>query len=353
MGGGFAPPKPQSVQNSSTRMRSETPPLIQQPEVLTALLSAGLPLNVLARLTLVSKVLHVETQPVLETSWLEALMSIKGFGEDPVGRHANVPGFPISVFTTVNNLPKSQGMISLLLPERLHHRIDDVIRALGCGNIVQTKHGDQACTRKEAAKTLARIVAQQQKRPELMLNIVVEGKQWDNLLQNGMRPELMFKKNSNARTPMWDALGVPCHRCEDPNKPTNSEMLQATSDGSHVRLVRIVHGATPKAVAEESICPHWSLCIRTDKHTKKTCVLMRNAMDGGNVIGYLGISCIGHMSSTRTLGLNQAFLNEANARAIRRLLLGIYPKDDLTFYMPSVRHTPPVRFIHMPLARSC
>ena len=145
----------------------------------------------------------------------------------------------------------------------------------GCRNLVQKKNGSQESVREEVAKTLGFIIAEQKKPPGSILNLVVEGKLWDNLLQNGMRSELMLSKDSNAITPMWDALGVECHRLEDLKKQTKSEMLKATSDGSHIRLVRIVEGATSKAVAEGSTCKHSRLCIRTDPHTKMARAMTR------------------------------------------------------------------------------
>jgi hypothetical protein len=63
---------------------------------------------------------------------VEALSSIVGYGEDPVGTHRPSGGFPISAFTTLNNLPNSQAILSLLLPpSKLHHCDDHLAPGLG------------------------------------------------------------------------------------------------------------------------------------------------------------------------------------------------------------------------------
>jgi len=62
---------------------------------------------------------------------------MRGFGEDPVGRHSGSAGFAISAFTTVNNLPNSRGILALLLPPSKLHQCDDIIRRWGVHILVQ------------------------------------------------------------------------------------------------------------------------------------------------------------------------------------------------------------------------
>ena len=50
-----------------------------------------MPLQALVRLVPLSKDCRVALQTIAEDRWVEALGSIRGFGEDPVGRHACVP----------------------------------------------------------------------------------------------------------------------------------------------------------------------------------------------------------------------------------------------------------------------
>jgi hypothetical protein len=76
----------------------------------------------------------VALQAVAKDRWVEASARV-GYGEDPVGTHASSDGFPVSAFTTVNNLPNARGILALLLPpSKLRHR-DDIIRRWGVHNL--------------------------------------------------------------------------------------------------------------------------------------------------------------------------------------------------------------------------
>lgn len=298
------------------------------------LVSGHCDLLTLSRLTLVSRGFHEGFQVVLEDRWLEALMEIDGSCTDPVGKHACVPGFPICGFTTTNNLPKSCAIVSHLLPSRLHHRIDDVVRAWGVNNILKTKLQESSVelVRMESAVEIERVITKQQLHPKKRLNMLVEGCVWDQLLQNGGRPELML---SGMATPSyWDALGVH-HAVQGDTKRVmvRSAMLDETSDGSHVRFATIVSGAMPKPAVANPVCKHNPLCIRASSHHQRTCVPARDAMDGGANVGEIGFACIVHMSASKTLGLSKAHLNKSSALVIRRLLLGITMLDQISFYI--------------------
>ena len=106
-----------------------------------------------------------------------------GSGEDPVGKHASTPGFPLSVFTTTNNIPNSRGIVELLLPERLHHRIDDVIKAWGVHNLVKSKSRSKPTVRAESMDTINGLISKLEAQPGKQKNMFVQGKLWCQLLR--------------------------------------------------------------------------------------------------------------------------------------------------------------------------
>ena len=199
-------------------------------------------------------------------------------------------------------------------------------------NLLETKAPSTNVFHSEAEQTLRRIIALQQKQPGIQLNLLVEGCYWDQLLQNGMRTQLFVAQVADAE--MWDTLGVQHAPDDDGHKvQVRSWMLQSTSDGSHVRRVMLMERMVEVQPHDEPLCCHGNLCVREDRHFKKTCIPPRDVKEGRKVVGCLGFAFIGHMSAAKTLGLSDVYLNSSTALAIRRLLLGIMMQDELVLYI--------------------
>ena len=325
----------------SSRTRLEMFPLDQREDVVR-LLTSRFSIDIVAKLPLLSKSFHATAQSVLETEWLKALYALIKAGTDPVGKHAPSPGFPLSVFTTVNNLPKSRGVFELLLPPKLYGHIDDIIRGLGRRNLLKTKYAGQYTIELEAQESLEALITLQQEQPDIQMNLLVEGCFWDQLLQNGMRPSLLVAATSNA--PHFDALGVLYGLTRRPDdedyatKVVRPAMLQETSSGAHVRRVLLMQRQADiqpyVQPGEQPTCCLGNLCIRSnERHRKVRCVPPRDVKEDGTVVGCLGVACVGHMSAAKTLGLSDAYLNESTALAVRRLLLGVMMQEELVVYI--------------------
>lgn len=157
-----------------------------------------LDLQTLIDLTYVSKASRTAFQSIFEDRWVEALKKIMGYGEDPVGRHACVEGFPICAFTTVNNLPNARGVVELLLPPNKLQQRDDIIRSWGVHNLVQDAYDEisTANLRKQAEKTLDELITQATGRTSSRLNVLVQGHCSIQLLENGLRPKYLSKTQS-------------------------------------------------------------------------------------------------------------------------------------------------------------
>ena len=200
-----------------------------------------MPLQALVSLVLVSKACRMALQGILEDRWVEALSSIVGYGEDPVGTHQRSKDFPLSAFTTVNNLPNSQAILSLLLPpSKLHHR-DAIIKAWGVHNLLRGHWPALAQNdiRHQAKETLDKLLKQVSGRSN-RLNVLVQGSAVIQLLENGLRPQYLFKL---AEASMWDSLGVTFNRNLEARQ-IKSNLPESSRFGGFVVQARVINEAT-------------------------------------------------------------------------------------------------------------
>jgi hypothetical protein len=289
-----------------------------------------MPLQALVSLVLVSKACHMALQGILEDRWVEALSSIVGYGEDPVGTHQRSKDFPLSAFTTVNNLPNSQAILSLLLPpSKLHHR-DAIIKAWGVHNLLRG-HAPALRTediRHQAKETLDELLKQASGRSN-RLNVLVQGSAVIQLLENGLRPQYLFKL---AEASMWDSLGVTFNRNLEARN-TRSNLPESSRFGGFVVQARVIAGATrnPNGVPGRP-CKHSRYCVRREAHTTKTCIHSRQKMEGGTTVGFIGFAAIGHLSGQKDYAIH-LHLSAPSALAIRRLLLGSFQMEEIKVYI--------------------
>ncbi len=290
-----------------------------------------MPLQALVSLVLVSKACRMALQGILEDRWVEALSSIVGYGEDPVGTHARVDEFPVSAFTTVNNLPNSQAILSLLLPpSKLHHR-DAIIKAWGVHNLLRG-HWPSLATediRHQAKETLDTLLKQASGRSN-RLNVLVQGSAFIQLLENGLRPQYLSK---GAKASMWDSLGVTFNRNLDPAKQHQSNLPESSRFGGFVVQARVIAGATrnPNGVPGRP-CQHSRHCVRHEAHKPITCIHSRQKMEGGTTVGFIGFAAIGHLSGQKDYAIH-SHLSPPSALAIKRLLLGSFQMDEINVYI--------------------
>ncbi len=269
-------------------------------------------------------------QTVAEDRWVEALYSIVGYGEDPVGTHQPVDGFPVSAFTTLNNLPNSQAILSLLLPpSKLHHR-DAIIKAWGVHNLLRGHWPSLPLEdiRHQAKETLNKLLKQASGSPN-QLNVLVQGRAVIQLLENGLRPKYLFKM---ADAGVWDSLGVTFNRRSE-KSVTNSNLPDSSRFGGFVVRARVIAGATldPNGVPGRP-CRHTRYCVRRDAHTTKTCIGARDLMIGGTTVGFIGFAAIGHLSGQKDYAIH-LHLSAPSALAIRRLLLGSFQMEEIKVYI--------------------
>ena len=287
-------------------------------------------LQMLKSFTYLSKACHAAFQSFLEERWAEALKQIIGYGEDPVGIHQRVNGFPISAFTTINNLPNARGVVKLLLPKNRHNLVDDIIRSWGVHNLVQEAYQPIPTKnlRTQAQDTLDKLVTQATGASS-RLNVLVQGHTFLQLLQNGLRPMYLTKVGAAA---FWDALGVTYNK--DLTAPLMSSNLPDSSRlGGFVVQARIIAGAKRNPNAElPHCCPHSRWCVRLDSHSKKVCVEGRDVMMGGTTVGFIGFAAIGHLSGQKDYAIHQ-HLCPSTALAIKRLLLGEFQIEEIKVYI--------------------
>ena len=269
-------------------------------------------------------------QGILEDRWVEALSSIVGYGEDPVGTHQRSKDFPLSAFTTVNNLPNSQAILSLLLPPSKFHHRDAIIKAWGVHNLLQG-HWPSLATediRHEAKETLDKLLKQASGRSNRM-NVLVQGSAVIQLLENGLRPQYLFKV---AGASMWDSLGVTFNRNLEARQ-IGSNLPESSRFGGFVVQARVIAGATrnPNGVPGRP-CKHSRYCVRREAHTTKTCIHSRQKMEGGTTVGFIGFAAIGHLSGQKDYAIH-SHLCPTSALAIRRLLLGSFQMDEINVYI--------------------
>jgi hypothetical protein len=288
------------------------------------------PLHALVRLAQCSKDYRVALQTVAEDRWVEALYSIVGYGEDPVGTHQPVDGFPVSAFTTLNNLPNSQAILSLLLPPSKLHHCDDIIRRWGVHNLLRGHWPALAQNdiRHQAKETLDELLKQAKESPN-QLNVLVQGRAVIQLLENGLRPKYLFKM---ADAGVWDSLGVTFNRRSEKSQ-TNSNLPDSSRFGGFVVRARVIAGATldPNGVPGRP-CRHTRYCVRRDAHMKKTCIGARDLMIGGTTVGFIGFAAIGHLSGQKDYAIH-LHLSAPSALAIRRLLLGSFQMEEIKVYI--------------------
>jgi len=289
-----------------------------------------MPLQALVSLVLVSKACRMALQGILEDRWVEALSSIVGYGEDPVGTHQRSKDFPLSAFTTVNNLPNSQAILSLLLPpSKLHHR-DAIIKAWGVHNLLRG-HWPSLATediRHQAKETLDKLLKQASGRSN-RLNVLVQGAAVIQLLENGLRPQYLFKV---AEASMWDSLGVTFNRNLEARQ-IKSNLPESSRFGGFVVQARVINEATrnPNGVPGRP-CQHSRYCVRREAHTTKTCIHSRQKMEGGTTVGFIGFAAIGHLSGQKDYAIH-SHLSPPSALAIRRLLLGSFQMEEIDVYI--------------------
>jgi len=291
-----------------------------------------MPLQALVSLVLVSKACHMALQGILEDRWVEALSSIVGYGEDPVGTHQPSKDFPLSAFTTVNNLPNSQAILALLLPpSKLHHR-DAIIKAWGVHNLLRGHWPDLGTEdiRHQVKETLDELLKQASGRSSSNpLNLLVQGHAVIQLLENGLRPQYLFKV---AQASMWDSLGVTFNGNLAATQ-IKSNMPESSRFGGFVVRARVIAGATldPNGVPGRP-CRHTRYCVRRDAHTTKTCIGARDLMIGGTTVGFIGFAAIGHLSGQKDYAIH-LHLSAPSALAIRRLLLGSFQMEEIDVYI--------------------
>ena len=289
------------------------------------------PLHALVRLAQASKAYRVALQTVAEDRWVEALSSIVGYGEDPVGTHACSNGFPISAFTTVNNLPNSRGILSLLLPHNKLHLCDAIIRRWGVHNLLQDSVSGTPLQnlRSQAKKTLDGLF-NDAKGSSNRLNILVQGSSFIQLLENGLRPQYFF---NTASRDAWDVLGVTYNK-DLPAPIVRANMPDSTRLGGFVVQARLIAGATmDRNGVPGRPCAHSRFCARTDNHFSKTCIQGRGLMSGGTTVGFIGFAAIGHLSGQKDYALHHGHLSSTSALAIRRLLLGSFQMEEIRVYI--------------------
>ena len=287
-------------------------------------------LQMLKSFTYLSKACRAAFQSFLEERWAEALKQIIGYGEDPVGIHQRVNGFPISAFTTRNNLPNARGVVKLLLPKNRLNLVDDIIRSWGVHNLVQEAYQSIPTKklRTQAQDTLDELVTQATGASS-RLNVLVQGSTFLQLLQNGLRPMYLTK---NGTADLWDALGVTYNKdltstVLRPNMPDSSRI------GGFVVQARIITGAKRNPNAElPHCCPHSRWCVRLDSHFQKVCVEGRDVMMGGTTVGFIGFAAIGHLSGQKDYAIHQ-HLCPTTALAIKRLLLGEFQIEEIKVYI--------------------
>jgi hypothetical protein len=289
-----------------------------------------MPLQALVSLVLVSKACRKALQGILEDRWVEALSSIVGYGEDPVGTHQPSKDFPLSAFTTVNNLPNSQAILSLLLPpSKLHHR-DAIIKAWGVHNLLRG-HWPSLATediRHQAKETLDKLLKQASGRSN-RLNVLVQGSAFIQLLENGLRPQYLFKL---AEASMWDSLGVTFNRNLEARQ-IKSNLPESSRFGGFVVQARVINEATRNPIGVPGRpCKHSRYCVRREDHTTKTCIHSRQKMEGGTTVGFIGFAAIGHLSGQKDYAIH-LHLSAPSALAIRRLLLGSFQMEEIDVYI--------------------
>ena len=289
-----------------------------------------MPLQALVSLVLVSKACRMALQGILEDRWVEALSSIVGYGEDPVGTHQRSKDFPLSAFTTVNNLPNSQAILSLLLPpSKLHHR-DAIIKAWGVHNLLRGHWPALAQNdiRHQAKETLDKLLKQVSGRSN-RLNVLVQGSAVIQLLENGLRPQYLFKL---AEASMWDSLGVTFNRNLEARQ-IKSNLPESSRFGGFVVQARVINEATrnPNGVPGRP-CKHSRYCVRREAHTTKTCIHSRQKMEGGTTVGFIGFAAIGHLSGQKDYAIH-SHLSPPSALAIKRLLLGSFQMEEINVYI--------------------
>jgi hypothetical protein len=290
-----------------------------------------MPLQALVSLVLVSKACRMALQGILEDRWVEALSSIVGYGEDPVGTHQPVDDFPVSAFTTVNNLPNARGILDLLLPHSRLSMRDDIIRRWGVHNLLQGHAPSLPLVdvRIQAKNTLDGLV-NAAKGSSKRLNLLVQGSTVIQLLENGLRPEYLYMTASSG---IWDVLGVTYNKAL--SAPiVRANMPDSTRLGGFVVQARLIAGATMdrKGVLGRP-CAHSRFCVRTDSHYSKTCIQGRDLMIGGTPVGFIGFAAIGHLSGQKDYAIHHGHLCSTSALAIRRLLLGSFQMEEIKVYI--------------------
>ena len=194
-------------------------------------------------LSMVSKKVRAVVLPVLEKKWLGALTHIWASGADP--SHATPSeGFACSAFATSRNLQHTRSTLKLVLPNRLHCHIDDIIRAWGVHDLLTStgKHSaDQG--KRDAAAEVMRVI--NSRAP----HVLVAGYVWDRLVQGGLRARHLRVGNPQAPAAFWEALGVSHAPERAPGAAVSPLMIQATQLGRNIRTVRVVRkgvkGAQP------------------------------------------------------------------------------------------------------------
>ena len=283
------------------------------------------------RLAQASKAYRVALQTVAEDRWVEALSSIVGYGEDPVGTHACSDGFPISAFTTVNNLPNSRGILSLLLPHNKLHLRDAIIRRWGVHNLLQDSVSVASLQelRSQAKKTLDGLF-NDAKGSSNRLNILVQGSTFIQLLENGLRPQYIYMKTSSDA---WDVLGVTYNKDLSATQ-SRANMPDSARLGGFVVQARLIAGATmDRNGVPGRPCAHSRFCVRTDNHLSKSCIQGRGLMSGGTTVGFIGFAAIGHLSGQKDYAIHHGHLCSTSALAIRRLLLGSFQMEEIRVYI--------------------
>jgi hypothetical protein len=337
-----APPPPPTL--PSPPVPPMTPPLPPPPPsfLLTLFLNptfyprlsgtdSPFPLHALVMLAQCSKDYRVALQTVAEDRWVEALSSIVGYGEDPVGTHQPVDDFPVSAFTTVNNLPNARGILDLLLPHSRLSMRDDIIRRWGVHNLLQGHAPSLPLVdvRIQAKNTLDGLV-NAAKGSSKRLNLLVQGSTVIQLLENGLRPQYLYKLASSGA---WDALGVTYNK--DLSAPClRANMPDSTRVGGFVVQARLIAGATmDRNGVLGRPCAHSRFCVRTDNHYSKTCIQGRDLMIGGTTVGFIGFAAIGHLSGQKDYAIHHGHLCSTSALAIRRLLLGSFQMEEIKVYI--------------------
>ena len=301
--------------------------------LIQVVLHGSLDLRTLVSLPSLSTASREAFQSVLEDRWVKALKTISGYGEDPVGRHACVQGFPVCAFTTVNNLPNARAVVGLLLPPNKLHERDDVIRSWGVHNMVRDAYNEltQDDLRQQAQQTLVELCRMAKAcGTSNRLNLLVQGHMVIQLLENGLRPRYLFKQGGPKQ---WEALGVTYNKDLADGQRRSSNMPRSARTGGFVVQARILEGATrdPQAV-RPACCIHSPWCVRSDAHMKKTCIPRRDGMMGGTTVGFIGFAAVGHLSGQKDYAIDQ-FLCPSTALAIKRLLLGKFQREEIRVYI--------------------